>query len=200
MAGRRVRQLPVAGVRRSAPPPLCNHTHGSLAVYRTIYNYAGDAGQGSQNFSVSETWRSSLLGTVAAGALLLGYGRSAKAGPTACVISGGGTIATCQGDQSNGVIDGTDFNALPVTTLNVNTLTANIAPAAGAGINVNTAGSITINSDLGTHSIVATGNGIYASGSTGVTIDHKGAVQTSATGIAGVSNAAVSITQRSRKR
>src|ERR1700690_2478633 len=84
---------------------------------------------------VGSRFRDAFLGTVAAGALSLAFGGPALAGPEACTPSGG-AIATCTGNQSAGIASGIDFNAPPVTTLNVNNLTQAITPASGtSGIN-----------------------------------------------------------------
>jgi uncharacterized protein with beta-barrel porin domain len=110
--------------------------------------------------------------------------RPAQAGPGGCTTSG--TTASCTGNQSAG-IGAIDFDQTAVDTLNVNSLTANIVPAAGtSGIEfVRSTGAVTINSDLTSHSIAVTGaaDGIRASSTatgsweTGtVTINHTGAI------------------------
>jgi hypothetical protein len=98
-----------------------------------IYNYSADAGQGSAIFTHTDArnWRAVLLGTAAAGALWFGTLRSAQAAPDACLLAGG--IATCTGDQSDGITSGAlappaDFPDT-YTTLNVNTLNTDITPA-----------------------------------------------------------------------
>ena len=73
---------------------------------------SGDAGKG-------EAWRGLLLGTVAAGAVLLGYGRRVYAGPGPCPVVG--TTMTCTGDHSAGIA-----TSNPITILNVNNLTVDI--------------------------------------------------------------------------
>lgn len=96
-----------------------------------------------------------------------------------CVVSG--TTATCTGDVSAGI----DANA-PLTTLNVNNVTQNIAPASGVdGIEFHStvAQDITINSDTGSSSITATGgaSGIDARlGSFGSPVD--GSITITSTG------------------
>ena len=128
--------------------------------------------------------RATTLGTVAAGAMMFGYGRSAQAGPEACIPVG--NFATCQGNQSAGIASGTDFTVPPVTTLNVNTLIQNIAPAAGVdGINFISNGDITIVSDTGPFAITTTdATGIYARsvgggpGDGAVTVTQTGTVST----------------------
>ncbi len=126
-------------------------------------NYSGDAGGGSHTFAQGDRWRSLMLGTAAAGALFLGYGRRAYAQtvPPAVpcnTITNGGTTVTCTGDVSTGV-------ALTVggrgtyTTLNVNTLTTNITPVDGIdGIlfSSTSGNAVTINSDTGAFGISAT--------------------------------------------
>ncbi|ODA66240.1 Autotransporter beta-domain protein [Methyloligella halotolerans] len=71
------------------------------------------------------------MGTVAAGVLLFGYGRPAQAAPDACITSG--SVTTCTGNQSDGITNGPggDFTTPPTTTLRVNRLTQDIAPASG---------------------------------------------------------------------
>ena len=88
-----------------------------------------------------------MLSTAAVSVLVFGYARTAEAQivvPPAtpeCSISG--TTATCTGDVSVGI----DANA-PLTTLNVNNLTQDIAPGSGVdGINFRVgSGNITIDS------------------------------------------------------
>lgn len=123
-------------------------------------------------------WRAALFCGAAAGVLSLAGGRAALADDP-CVSSGGGTILTCTGDQSDGiaVID-------PVVTLNVSNLTTTIAPAAGVdGISFLSDGPITIDSFTGYKGISVSGvgaDGIFAqSGVSGsVTISHVGAITT----------------------
>ncbi len=146
-----------------AAHPVSAH---ALPAHTAICNYAGDAGGGSQTFAASDRWRRALLGTVAAGALLFGYGRRAYA---AC--TGSGATLTCTGDLSAGV--NLNNGSGPYTTLNVYSLTADIAPTNADGIRFYSNGSIIISSDLGTHSIQTTRYGIDAkssvSGSVSVT-------------------------------
>ena len=71
----------------------------------------------------------------------------ADAGPGPCLPPLGITV-TCTGDQSDGIASGVDFLAPPTSTLNVNNLTEDIAPATGtAGIYFSSLGNVTINSD-----------------------------------------------------
>ncbi len=142
-ARRRARRTYEGGLRRGAARRACARPPQTFDTYQAIYNYAAEAGHGSQTFSTSNTWRAALLGTVAAGALMFGYGRTARAQvmpPVApCnVITGGGTTVNCTGNLSAGVeVNGS------YTTLNVNTLTANIAPASEVdGINFTSDGNI----------------------------------------------------------
>ena len=66
-----------------------------------------------------------------------------------------GTTVTCTGNVSAGIA-----TAAPYTVLNVNTLTANIAPASGVdGINFTSLGNVAINSNTGAFAIVTTGAG-----------------------------------------
>jgi hypothetical protein len=157
-------------------------------------NYAPAAGRGSQTFSISDTCRRALLGSAAAGAMLFGYGRSARAGPDLCGTAG--NTATCQGDQSAGIASGTDFTAPPVDTLEVNNLTdvdndgIAIEPGTGVdGISFISAGNITITSDLssslGLLSIEVTGanvDGISANATAGGLVDvySRGIITTTA--------------------
>jgi len=73
-----------------------------------------------------DRWHVMRLRAIAAAALMLGWPGMASAGPVGCTTVG--TTATCTGNQSGGITTGVDFLAPPVTTLNVNALTANIAP------------------------------------------------------------------------
>jgi hypothetical protein len=191
-------------VRTAARPPRhAPHRHASIS------NYAADAGAGSHiitNISESPGWRAALLGTVAAGSLWLYSARVARAGPQPCTISGAAPnqTATCQGNQSAGIASGADFIAADVETLNVNTLTTNIAPAAGVdGIYFNRIGpgqNIIINSDTTPFDIVVTGagaDGIYAySRQAGVTINHIGDIDasTGGRGIDAMGDGPISIT------
>ena len=57
----------------------------------------------------------------------------AQAGPDPVTVTNG--VATAQGDQSHGIVSGSDFFSPPVTTLNVNSLSGPIQPAGNqAGI------------------------------------------------------------------
>jgi hypothetical protein len=114
--------------------------------------------------------RNLLLGSVAAGVAIFGYGRAAYA---ACTTVG--TTMTCTGDLSGGVAA-----TNPVTVLNVNSLTTDITPVATVhGINFTSDGAITIVSDTGDSEIIVTGpatDGIFASssGSEAVSVTHTG--------------------------
>ena len=143
--------------------------------------------------------RAAALGTVAAGAMMLGYGRSAQAGPDACITVG--NVATCQGNQSAGIASGTDFTVPPVTTLNVNNLNQNIAPAAAVdGIYFGSADPVVINSDTtggpgGPFEIIANGaDGIRAQSNTSVTVNSTGNVTGAGFGINATSAGAVNVT------
>ncbi|SEM24676.1 autotransporter domain-containing protein [Bradyrhizobium sp. OK095] len=125
--------------------------------------------------------RAALLGTAAVGALCFAIGDPAAAAPTPCVISG--AVATCSGDQSAGIANGTDFSVPPVTTLNVNNLTKAIAPASGtSGISFNSpTANLTIGSDTGAFGITTGGDnasGIYAGGLRGITLTSTGSITT----------------------
>ena len=166
----------------------------TIRSYQRIYNYSADAGQGSATFkglSSEAEWRRALLTTVAAGALWVASSRWASAGPDACSTNGVDT-ATCQGNQHNGIASGSDFPA-SYTTLNVNTLNQDIAPTAPgtAGINFQGTTTVAITSDTGTHKIdttVSGGDGIYATGPFGVTINHTGDILSGGRGIFASSN------------
>lgn len=128
--------------------------------------------------------RSVLLGTVAMGLLLLGYGRRAYAGPGPC--TGGGTTVTCTGDQSGGIASGIDFVAPPARRLKVERLRDDISPATGIpGIYFASLANITINSDTtdganGPFEIITSrAPGIYAvSLGNRLSITHTGSIAT----------------------
>ena len=156
-----------------------------------LYNYDALAGAGSDTFgAIGSGWRAALLGTVAAGALWSMTPKPARALPPppgpGCTYTTATTV-TCTGDQSAGITSA-NFDTTVVDTLNVNTLTTNIAPPAGTdGIyfyRKDAGATITINSDTTPHSISVTGHadGIYASAPGDVTVNHTGDI-TSAGGI-----------------
>ncbi len=160
----------------------------------TPRNYSADAGEGSNTITVigeSAGWRGALLGTVAAGALLLYSARSARAGPDLCDLSGASPnqTATCEGDQSDGIASGTDFIAADVETLIVNNLDQNIAPAVNVDgirfVRVGAGNGINIYSDTGVYDIVTTGtgDGIYAQADGTIVIDHAGDINAGDNGI-----------------
>lgn len=135
----------------------------------------------------SAGWRAALLGTVAAGALLLGSARYARAQivpPAAPCDDIAGATVTCSGNLQLGISTGD-----PYDTLIVNNVTTNIAPAVNVdGIRFVRAGAgdtITIDSDTGTFDIVTTGtgDGIYARAYGTVVIDHTGDIDTGRYGI-----------------
>ena len=159
-------------------PPLTSFSCPTIETYHHIFNYSPDAGAGSRaiaGLTGSAGWRAALFGTVAAGALLVSTPRQAKAGPAACVLSLG--TATCTGDQSAGIASGVDFPA-SYTTLNVNSLTQNIAPAPGtSGIGFQGSTNVNITSNTNPFSISVTGsgaNGINATAPGAITINHTG--------------------------
>jgi hypothetical protein len=146
-------------------------------------------------------FRNAFLGTVAAGALSLAFGGPALAGPDACVLSGGGAIETCSGNQSAGI----DLHfPTTVTTLNVNNLTTAITPASQTpGIAFAPAAfDITINSNTGAFGITTTGDGadgIRAASDGVVTVNSTGNITATGDGANGIfaralANAAVSVT------
>jgi len=140
--------------------------------------------------------RSALLGTVAAGMLLFGYGRSAQAqvvinppGDAAACGANVGPTVTCTGNVSGGL----DVSAVSgVDVLNVNTLNQNIAPADNIdGISFVGATTVTIVSDTGPFAIIVNdvgGQGIFASVPGAVSVTQTGDV---------VSNDSVGIFARS---
>jgi len=144
--------------------------------------------------------RSLLLGTVAAGMLLFGYGREARAQvvpPAAPCNNVSGATVTCTGDVSDGIeID--QYGAPPDTfdTLIVNGVTKNITPATTVdGIYFGSDGNVTINSDTtdgpgGPFSIITTGDGadgIEAFSYYGtVTVTHKGSIHTDGNDASGI--------------
>ncbi len=145
--------------------------------------------------------RTAALGAVAAGALMFGYGRTARAqivppAPPCDAISGGGTTVTCTGNLQPGVR--LDNGAGPYTTLNVNTLNQNIAPANGVGgIRFRSIGDVTINSDTGPFEINTTGLafGIDAlSVTSSATVNHTGNISSELEGIIVLADQAVSVT------
>lgn len=113
------------------------------------------------------TSRICLLKTVASGALCVGILSQldqAYADPDLCTING--SVATCSGDQSEGIASGTDFTSPPIDTLYVNNLDATgITPDPNVdGINFLSAEpqGITIHVDTaGTAGIVTTGTSTY---------------------------------------
>jgi hypothetical protein len=132
---------------------------------------------------VGSRLRDAFLGTVAAGALSLAFGGPALAGNDPCTLSGGGTIETCTGNQSAGVVASS-----PVTTLNVNNLTQAITPAIGiSGIYFNSAGAITITSNTGAFGITAgTVDAIFANALGAVTVTSTGNITISASNADGI--------------
>jgi len=158
-----------------------------------LYNYHALAGRGSDTSRAPNEglkWRAALLGAVATGVLWMVAPCPAKAGPAICTTVG--TTVTCTGDQSGGVNSATDFNAATVDTLNVNSLTTNVTPAAGtAGIQFFRFGAsdtVRITSNIAPHSISATGfPGITASAPGGVTIDNTGDIAATGIGISALS-------------
>jgi uncharacterized protein with beta-barrel porin domain len=132
-------------------------------------------GTGLASRPVGLRFRDAFLGTVAAGALSLTSGPALARLPAGCTLDATFTIETCTGDQSTGVGTGGI-----VTTLNVNNLTAAIAPAGGtAGINFTSGGAITINSNTGTFGITTNNaDGIYANTSGNLTVTSTGNITT----------------------
>ncbi|MEM1049256.1 MAG: autotransporter domain-containing protein [Pseudomonadota bacterium] len=106
----------------------------------------------------------------------------ALAGPDVCVVSAGGTVVTCQGNQSAGIASGTDFTAPPVTTLNINNLTQDITPAANDGVYFYSPNTIVVTSDTGAFAVRTSGNyndGFYIYSTVGaVTVTNSGTITT----------------------
>ena len=100
------------------------------------------------------TWRRVLATGVASAALFAYSGRPVRAqtippAPPCNTISGiAGSIVTCSGDLSTGVLLNNGGGAY--TILNVNNLTTNIAPASGVtGIEFNSNGAVELNVNPG---------------------------------------------------
>lgn len=138
------------------------------------------------------SWRSGLLATAAAGALLL-----VPSGAAHAVCNTAGNVATCTGDEVNGIQSGTDFFVPPVDILNVNNLlAAGIGPALtvdGINFTANAAQDITVNADTaGTLGILTTGDnaqGIFAyqnGGDGAVTVISTGNISTNGERAAGI--------------
>ncbi|MCU0789831.1 MAG: hypothetical protein MUE79_02065 [Nitratireductor sp.] len=99
---------------------------------------------------------------------------AAEAGPDACTTIG--SISTCVGDQSDGIVSGVDFPSAS-TTLNVNSLASNIAPATDTnGILFVGDTTVLINSDLRKRDIILDGfaEGVIGAAPGDVTINHNG--------------------------
>ncbi len=173
-----------------------------------IANNSGDRRpvSSSPTPSTLSAWRAALLGTVAAGALMLGQNHAALAGPDSCDLMAVAFEATCTGNQSDGIVGdpagGGDFDPDPaddnIITLNVNNLDQNIAPGPGvSGIFFESNGNVTIISDTTNgldepFQIITSGpgaDGIYGSSVVGtVVINHTGDISASGIGIRGYSS------------
>jgi uncharacterized protein with beta-barrel porin domain len=140
-------------------------------------------------------WRNVLATGVASAALFAYGGRPVRAqtvppAPPCNTISGiTGSIVTCSGDVSTGVL--LNNGGGPFQVLNVSNLTTDIAPATGiAGILFTSNGAVELNGDTGPFAIRTTdANGIFASSNGGtVTIISTASIVTtdnSAVGIQG---------------
>jgi outer membrane autotransporter protein len=150
------------------------------------------------------SWRATLATSVASAALLAYGARPVRAqtvppaAPCDQISGVGGSIVTCSGNLSSGV-DVTN-GAGPFQVLNVQNLTAAIAPSSGVtGILFTSNGSVALNVDPGPFGIFATdADGIFAASNSGaVTITSTADIVTSggsATGIQGsVQSAALTI-------
>ena len=131
------------------------------------------------------TWRRVLATGVASAALFAYSGRPVCAqtippAPPCDQISSGGTIVTCSGNLSTGVLLNNGGGAY--TTLNVNNLTTNIVPASGTtGIEFNSNGAVELNVNPGPFAIFVTdAGGIFASSNNStVTINSTADISTS---------------------
>ncbi len=188
MKGRRKSRSSVAGGRRHAGGAVAVVRSGDLgnvisphATSHDAYKYipayqAATSGAGALNplgdLKAGALWHRLLLGTVAAGSPFFYGGRRTEA---QCAAQVGNSI-TCTGNLAAGV----NFNGVGgLTTLNVNTLTANIAPAGGTtGIYFNAVGAATLNSNTTPFAINTTGAGrgirVQALGADPITVNHTG--------------------------
>lgn len=165
-------------------------THCVLPGFEPSLRQAGARFPTDQSTLLS---RAMLLGSVAATALfIIAPQQSAQAGPAVCTLSG--TTVTCTGDQSGGIVSGTDFTAPPVDTLIVEDLTGAIAPDPGDdGIyfEVPDGNNITVSSDTGGFGISTTGDdaqGIfgYVHGDGNVAITSTGNISTTGDNAEGI--------------
>jgi len=117
--------------------------------------------------AISRKLSQNIISTIAISALGLGAGISlpqlAHAGPDVCTVAG--NVATCVGDQSDGITNQgvtPDFTTPPIDTLNVNNLTTAITPTLGTtGIDlaiITGDGNLTLNSDTGNFGIATLGS------------------------------------------
>ena len=119
----------------------------------------------------------------------------ALAGPAACSESGG--VATCTGNQSQGIQSGVDFSAGD-TILNVPSVSGSITPPVDTnGILFSGATTVEINSNVSNIVINGYGDGILGTAPGAVDIDHSGNIYDAFRGINGFSiNNDVTITDR----
>jgi hypothetical protein len=140
--------------------------------------------------------RAALLGTAAAGVLLLGYGRRAYAqsySPPSPACTADGTDITCSGDLSDGVLvdGGTGANAGTYDYLKIENLTEDIAPASTVdGVQVTGDGDFKVYTEASDHSIVTSGDqarGIFASSNyDAVTVTNNLSIMTDGTTSRGI--------------
>ena len=92
-ARRRGRRTYEGGLRLSAARRACARPTQTQDTYQAVYNYAADAGGGSQTFAQGDTWRAVLLGTVAAGAVFAAPANAQDSGSmqVGSATVGGGT-------------------------------------------------------------------------------------------------------------
>ena len=111
--------------------------------------------------AVAATLRTTLTTGVASAALFAYSGRPVRAQtvPSGCVSSLSGTVLTCTGDRSSGVLLDTTGSPLAYTTLNVGNLATNITPPSGnSGVAFISDGNVAVNVATGPFSIVTTGD------------------------------------------
>ncbi len=117
-------------------------------------------------------------------AAVAGGGASpAFAGPAACSQSGG--VATCTGNQSQGIQSGVDFSASD-TILNVPSVSGSITPPVDTnGILFSGATTVEINSNVSNITINGYGDGVLGVAPGAVDIDHSGNIYNAFRGING---------------
>lgn len=84
----------------------------------------------ARSVAAERSSRRLLFTSVAATAFLLHFAGNVQAAPDACAPGAPGSVV-CAGDQSDGIVDGVDFDPTLIERLVVRDLTADIAPATG---------------------------------------------------------------------